>query len=57
MLVIIISSSVSQSPKRVAHDLDGETNKDAVWYYEKPLDGAQAVKDRVAFWRGVKVVE
>jgi len=37
--------------------VDGETNKDAVWYYAKPLDGAEAVKDRVAFWRGVKVSE
>jgi uncharacterized protein (DUF427 family) len=42
---------------QLANDIDGETNKDAVWYYEKPLDGAEAVKDRVAFWRGVKVVE
>jgi len=37
--------------------IDGDINKDAVWYYEKPLDGAQAVKDRVAFWKGVKVQE
>jgi uncharacterized protein (DUF427 family) len=36
---------------------DGQTNKDAVWFYEKPLDGAEIVKERVAFWKGVKVVE
>ena len=31
------------------------TNTDAVWYYPQPKAGADAVADRVAFWRGVKV--
>ena len=35
--------------------VDGEVNKDAAWYYPTPKDAAREVKDRVAFWRGVKV--
>ena len=35
--------------------VDGELNPDAVWYYPEPKDGAEMVKDRVAFWKGVKV--
>ncbi|HVF89818.1 MAG TPA: DUF427 domain-containing protein [Blastocatellia bacterium] len=35
--------------------VDGEINKDAAWYYPTPKDAAIQVKDRVAFWRGVKV--
>jgi uncharacterized protein (DUF427 family) len=32
-----------------------ETNIDAAWYYPDPSPAAAKVKDRVAFWRGVKV--
>lgn len=35
--------------------VDGEVNKDAAWYYPTPKDAASQVKDRVAFWRGVKI--
>ncbi|MGB8509309.1 MAG: DUF427 domain-containing protein [Pyrinomonadaceae bacterium] len=35
--------------------VDGETNKDAAWFYPEPKDAAREIKDRVAFWRGVKV--
>ncbi len=35
--------------------VDGKVNKDAVWYYADPSDAAKAIKDRVAFWKGVKV--
>jgi uncharacterized protein (DUF427 family) len=34
---------------------DGEVNKDAAWYYPQPKDAAKEIKDRVAFWKGVKV--
>ena len=30
-------------------------NKDAAWYYPTPSEKAANIKDRVAFWRGVKV--
>ncbi len=36
-------------------DVDGKKNPDAVWYYPTPKAGAEQVKDRVAFWKGVKV--
>ena len=33
-----------------------ETNRDAAWYYPDPKPGAESVANRVAFWRGVRVV-
>ena len=33
----------------------GETNIDAAWYYPQPLEAAAAIKDHVAFWKGVEV--
>jgi uncharacterized protein (DUF427 family) len=38
-------------------DLDGDVNPDAVWYYPDPKPDAVAVRDRVAFWKGVKIVD
>ncbi|HZN09171.1 MAG TPA: DUF427 domain-containing protein [Pyrinomonadaceae bacterium] len=35
--------------------VNGETNKDAAWYYPDPKPAAREIKDYVAFWRGVKV--
>jgi len=35
--------------------VDGQTNKDAAWYYPEPKAAAAEIKNRVAFWRGVKV--
>ncbi len=35
--------------------VDGDLNGDAVWYYPQPREGAEMVKDRVAFWKGVQV--
>lgn len=35
----------------------GETNPDAAWYYADPKPAAAEIKDHVAFWRGVQVVE
>ncbi|WP_194820348.1 DUF427 domain-containing protein [Nocardia sp. XZ_19_385] len=35
----------------------GETNRDAAWYYPDPKPEAEQVRDRVAFWKGVDVVE
>ena len=33
----------------------GDVNKDAAWFYPEPKDAAKDIKDRVAFWRGVRV--
>ena len=35
--------------------VDGKLNPDAAWYYPTPSDAAAQIKDRVAFWHGVKV--
>ena len=34
---------------------NGDTNKDAAWYYPNPSNRASVIKDYVAFWRGVNV--
>ena len=35
--------------------VDGKVNSDAAWYYPEPSEAAANIKDRVAFWHGVKV--
>lgn len=35
--------------------VNGESNKDAAWYYPTPKDAAKEIKDHIAFWRGVRV--
>jgi uncharacterized protein (DUF427 family) len=35
--------------------VNGEVNKDAAWFYPDPKPAAAEIKDRIAFWRGVKV--
>jgi uncharacterized protein (DUF427 family) len=35
--------------------VNGETNKDAAWYYPETKPEANNIKGYVAFWRGVKV--
>jgi len=37
--------------------VNGEENTDAAWYYTEPKPAAMEIKDHVAFWRGVEVVE
>ncbi len=36
-------------------EIEGKRNEDAAWYYPEPKAGAEMVKDRVAFWKGVEV--
>jgi len=47
--------------KGVASYLDvvvsGEVNANAAWYYPAPSAAATQIRDRVAFWHGVDVVE
>ncbi|SMD45391.1 Uncharacterized conserved protein, DUF427 family [Aquiflexum balticum DSM 16537] len=35
--------------------VNGETNKDAAWYYPEAKPAAREIQDHVAFWKGVKV--
>jgi uncharacterized protein (DUF427 family) len=37
--------------------VDGERNENAAWTYPNPKDAASEIKDHVAFWNGVEVVE
>jgi len=32
-------------------EVNGETNKDAAWYYPEPKQAAAQIKDHVAFWQ------
>ena len=35
--------------------VNGQTNRDAAWYYPAPTDAASQIKGYVAFWRGVQI--
>lgn len=37
--------------------VNGELNPDAAWYYPEPTEAAANIKGRIAFWKGVAVVE
>ncbi|MEZ7941134.1 MAG: DUF427 domain-containing protein, partial [Flavobacteriales bacterium] len=36
---------------------DGKENKDAAWYYPEVTELAKGIKGRVAFWKGVEVLD
>ena len=36
-------------------EVDGMRNENAAWYYPDPKPAAAEVKDRIAFWKGVRV--
>ena len=38
-------------------EIDGEVNTDAAWYYPEPKEAAAEIKGRVAFWKGVTVLD
>jgi uncharacterized protein (DUF427 family) len=35
--------------------VEDQVNPDAAWYYPAPKDAAAQIKDRFAFWKGVRV--
>lgn len=37
--------------------VDGAENTDAAWYYANPKKAAEQIAGRVAFWRGVQVID
>ncbi|GGB79830.1 DUF427 domain-containing protein [Dyadobacter sediminis] len=37
--------------------VNGDVNKDAAWYYPEPKDAAANIRNYVAFWKGVKIVQ
>lgn len=38
-------------------NVNGKENENAVWYYPEPKDAAKQIKNRVAFWKGVEVMD
>ena len=36
-------------------EVDGQTNRNAAWYYPETKEAANEVKGRIAFWKGVRV--
>lgn len=54
------SSHTSVCPwKGTAHyyhlEVNGIRNENAAWYYPEPKPAAAEIKNRVAFWKGVRV--
>ena len=37
--------------------VDGNANKDAAWYYPEVKPEAKRIKDYIAFWKGIEVIE
>jgi uncharacterized protein (DUF427 family) len=38
-------------------EIDGQVKKDAAWYYPEPKSAAAEIKDHVAFWKGIEVID
>ena len=38
-------------------DCDGEIAKDAAWYYPDPKPDAEKIRNHIAFWGDVEIVE
>lgn len=38
-------------------NVNGERNLNAAWYYAEPKDAARQIKGRLAFWKGVTVIQ
>jgi uncharacterized protein (DUF427 family) len=36
-------------------EVDGQPNRNAAWYYPHPSPLARKIKNRVAFWHGVRI--
>jgi uncharacterized protein (DUF427 family) len=34
-----------------------QVNRDSAWYYPEPKEAARSIKDHLAFWRGVNIIE
>ena len=54
------SSHTSVCPwKGTAHyyhvEVNGMQNQNAAWFYPEPKSAAAEIKDRIAFWKGVRV--
>jgi len=37
--------------------VNGHENTDAAWYYPNPKSKAKSIENKVAFWKGVEVID
>lgn len=37
--------------------VDGKENTDAAWYYPNPSEKASVIANRIAFWKGIQIVD
>ena len=37
-------------------EVNQKTNKDAAWFYPNPFEAASEIKNHIAFWKGVQIV-
>lgn len=37
--------------------VDDQTNTDAAWIYKEPYEKANHIKNRVAFWKGIEIID
>ena len=59
--VLISSDTTSYCPWKGTANyytlaVNGEKNQDAAWHYPEPKEAAEQIAGRVAFWRGVQIV-
>jgi len=38
-------------------DVEGKENQDAAWYYPEPKEAASNIKNHIAFWKGVQIID
>lgn len=36
-------------------EVNGKRNRNAAWYYANPMPAAAEIRNRIAFWKGVRV--
>lgn len=51
------SSSEKGQAQYLSLFVNGELNADAVWFYPEPTEAFAAIRGRVAFWKGVQIVD
>ncbi len=37
--------------------IEGDTNENAAWYYPEPKEEASHIKNLIAFWNGVEIID
>jgi uncharacterized protein (DUF427 family) len=48
---------MERASELLSYRVGDQSNEDAAWYYAEPKEAAKSIKNHVAFWRDVKVLE